>query len=96
MNICVEGLGLAVISGESLLGVGDIKSSINSSFRAANTLAPVEVLASPTSKQALNAPGPSSLSSTQYMSPSMLVFPSYTESRLNFLRILLASRSPVQ
>merc|ERR1719320_1393094 len=33
MNICVEGLGLAVISGESLLGVGDIKSSINSSFQ---------------------------------------------------------------
>merc|ERR1719320_2358070 len=26
MNICVGGLGLAVISGESLLGVGDIKS----------------------------------------------------------------------
>merc|ERR1719443_1942203 len=38
MNICVEGLGLAVISGESLLGVGDIKSSINSSFQGSEHL----------------------------------------------------------
>merc|ERR1719320_144239 len=38
MNICVEGPGLAVISGESLLGVGDIKSSINSSFQGSEHL----------------------------------------------------------
>merc|ERR1719206_375948 len=38
MNICVEGLGLAVISGESLLGVGNIKSSINSSFQGSEHL----------------------------------------------------------
>merc|ERR1719320_599217 len=38
MNICVEGLGLAIISGESLLGVGDIKSSINSSFQGSEPL----------------------------------------------------------
>merc|ERR1719206_201942 len=38
MNICVEGLSLAVISGESLLGVGDIKSSINSSFQGSEHL----------------------------------------------------------
>merc|ERR1719320_2349823 len=38
MNISIEGLGLAVISGESLLGVGDIKSSINSSFQGSEHL----------------------------------------------------------
>merc|ERR1719206_742604 len=38
MNICVEGIGLAVISGESLLGVGEIKSSINSSFQGSEHL----------------------------------------------------------
>ena len=38
----------------------------------------------------LNVPGPSSLSTTQYMPPSMSVLPSY------FCRILLASRSPIQ
>merc|ERR1719278_497731 len=47
-------------------------------FMAAKTLAPVEVLARPTSRQARNAPGPSSLSSTAYMEPSTLVLPSYT------------------
>merc|ERR1712080_365769 len=65
-------------------------------FMAPKTLAPVDVLASPTSRQARNAPGPSSLSSTQYISPSTLVCPSYTESNLNLCRILLASSRPVQ
>merc|ERR1719308_357312 len=81
MNICIEGLGLAVISGESLLGVGDIKASINSSFQGSERLC------------SSRGPGKSNIQASsecswtiivvlhQYMSPSMLVFPSYTESR---------------
>ena len=55
-------------------------------FMAPKTRAPVDVLARPTSKQAWNAPGPSSTSSISKCSPSTLVHPSYIPSRLNFLR----------
>ena len=65
-----------VALGKELGSVQDLRSHHDKDMeipRYLPTLAPVEVLARPTSRQALNAPGPESWSSTQNMLPSTLV-----------------------